>query len=80
MRGKNIFQYPETPEFKVEQEDLNSAHAGGKAMIEHFKEKCEEWIDYDDVDLDSMASCLSYLYDIDEDVRDAYMAEYETVV
>ena len=49
-------------------------------MIEHFKEQCEEWIDYEDVDLDSMGSSLSYLYDIGEDVRDAYMAEYETVV
>ena len=49
-------------------------------MKEHFRECLEEWIDYDDVDLDSMPNCLSYLYDIDEDCRDACMAEYETIV
>ena len=50
-------------------------------IIAHFREKVAEWADIDeDVDLDSIPSCLSYLYDCDEDVRSAYMAEYETIV
>ena len=49
-------------------------------MEEYFRELLEEWIDYDDVDLDNVSDCLSYLYYLNEDLKDAYMAEYETIV
>ena len=71
---------PMTAEFKVAQASLNAAKQGGKAMEEYFRELLEEWVDYEDVNLDDTSECLSYLYYLNEDLRDAYMAEYETIV
>ena len=49
---------PMTHEFKVEQQSLNAAKQGGKAMEEYFRELLEEWVDYEDVNLDNISDCL----------------------
>ena len=81
LRGRNPLDFPDTPEFRLDKEDFSRAgRENNAASAEYFKNKLNEWVDPDDVNLDSIPSSLSYLYDIDEDVRDAYMAEYETIV
>jgi len=81
-RGKRAyFDFPDTPEFRLDKDDLRALEGKSLEDIQsHFRDKVADWADLEDVNLDSIPSCLSYLYDIDEDVRSAYLAEYETIV
>jgi len=46
----------------------------------YIRAKIKEWVDPDEVDLDSWEDCQKFMYETDKDVRNAYKAELETVV
>lgn len=39
-----------------------------------------EWIDPDECDLNSIQDCLAFVYELDLEIKEAYMAEYETII
>lgn len=45
-----------------------------------LRNQLEQWVDPDEVDLDSWADCQKFLFETDKDVRRAYLAELETVI
>lgn len=57
------------------QEYENAANKG-----EYLRSKVESWVDDEEVDLDSWEDCQKFLYDVDQELRKAYMAELETII
>ena len=71
---------PETEEFNEEFKQHVQDFKDSNEQGNYIRAKIEEWVDPDEVDLDSWEDCQKFMYETDKDVRNAYMAELETVV
>ena len=39
-----------------------------------------EWMDPEECDLNSIQDCLAFVYQLDLEIKEAYMVEYETII
>ena len=62
--------------FEEDREEFENAADQGA----HLRLKLESWVDPEEVDLDSWEQCQKFLYETDLDVRQAYLAELETII
>ena len=78
-RGKGALSWPESDEFKEDQEALDGL-ADDALRGRMLRGKLEEWVDNDECNLDSWEDCQKFMYETDRDVKRAYMAELETII
>lgn len=67
---------PQRDEFHNDRTELEAAE-DKKAF---FKEKLEAWVDTDLFNLENIGDLLTLLYEVDVDMRNAYMNELELIV
>ena len=74
--SSSVHSWPELEEFDTQKEEYENAANKG----EYLRSIVESWVDDEEVDLDSWEDCQKFLYDVDQELRKAYMAELETII